>query len=125
MQIIKPGVNIFGTKTEMLEAHCVVASIFDKYGYDCVVTSAVRESGNFFSLHPHGYARDYRAKHIKTWDEKAAIEKELKSALPICDVDLKNVDDPNSHYHVEYDPKDDKAWQTEKSRLRAEFLQNE
>ena len=102
---IKQGVNIYGLQPEMITVNQTAEAIFSSFGYDLIVTSAVRSMGDTFSLHPFGFACDYRSRHVKTYDEKDAIENELKAALPDCDIKLKQVNLRNEHIHCEYDPK--------------------
>lgn len=81
----------------------VVNSVFDKAGYDCIVTSIVdgRHSAN--SLHYRdgkGRAVDFRTRHLPDQETKEAITRAISDALgPEFDVVLES-----DHVHVEYDP---------------------
>jgi len=112
--MIKSGVLIYGIKPEMVLCHSIADNVFEANGYGCVATSVVGKKHKDRSLHPVGYAEDFRTKHIKTLQEKLAIVDQLKEALPCCDVILEHVDKDQEHIHMEFDPKDDAKFQRDK-----------
>lgn len=115
MLTIKEGVRLYGTRPEMVLVNIVVASVFNKYGYECVITSGVGKIHGDKSLHPVGLADDYRSKHIKTLDEKVAILNDLNNCLPCCDILLEYLNQEQEHLHIEFDPKDDPQFQADKA----------
>lgn len=99
---IKPGVDMSGLRREIWRKAHDIADVFDSYNYECVITSAFRPEKPH-SLH-HGYALDFRAKHIRSEAERLTILSELIGACgPDYDVILHG-EGGNIHYHVEYDP---------------------
>jgi hypothetical protein len=114
MKSIKPGVSLYGIKPEMVIVDSVVTSVFLKFGYDCVTTSGVGMKHSTRSLHYPGYAEDYRSKHISDIKIKHDILNHLRECLPCCDIVLEHIGEPEEHYHVEFDPKDDDNFQSDK-----------
>ncbi len=83
----------------------VVASIFDRYGFDCVITSAVDGRHSTNSKHYKGFAYDLRSKHLPDLTTKRAILRDIKAELDEeFDIILEAVGQANEHYHLEYDP---------------------
>lgn len=100
--IVKNGVNMSGLSTEIWRVAWAIANAFDQHGLECVITSAFRPQKHG-SLH-HGFALDFRAKHIKTRSQKLKILADLQAVCgPKYDVILHGTG-ANEHYHVEYDP---------------------
>ena len=114
MNAIKPKVKLYGIKPEMVLIHTIVVGIFNKHGVDCVITSGVGKKHSKRSLHYPGYALDFRIKHIDNESTIKDITRDLIEALPCCDVVLEHLFQPQSHLHVEYDPKDDDQFQEDK-----------
>ena len=98
---IKKGVRICGISPEMMLAHTIVSSVFEKYGADTTVTSALDGQHSRASKHYSGQALDYRTYHINSKLELNKIAKEIGSALG-QDFDCCLESD---HIHVEFDPK--------------------
>ena len=113
MESIKHNVSLYGIKPEMADVDSVVKSVFSRHELDCVVTSAVRPPDGL-SLHGAGFAKDYRANHIKQQDVRELLLSVLKKSLPMCDI-LLHGEGANIHYHVEFDPKDDPQFQADKA----------
>lgn len=118
MNSIKSDVKIYGIKPEMVLVDSIVQSIFNEHGLDCVRTSIVGKEHKSYSLHPPGYASDYRSKHIKTLSLKHQILDELKKALPCCDIVLEHIGKDQEHYHIEFDPKNDPVFQDKKAAYK-------
>ena len=116
--MIKAGSLIYGVKPELVMCHIIANQVFESSGYGCVITSGVGKEHKAYSLHPVGYALDYRTKHIKTLQEKETLLERLKIALPVCDFLLEHVDKPQEHIHMEYDDKNDKRFQADKQSYR-------
>lgn len=114
MNRLKQGATIYGIRPEMVMCDGTVTAIFNKRNYYCMVTSGVGKKHSQKSLHYVGYALDYRTKHLPE-DVKQEILKEIKEALPCCDVILEHLGEPQEHIHVEYDPKDDEQFQVDKT----------
>lgn len=121
MRGIKPGVNVYGVRPEMTLVDNIVASVYAAYGFNCYQTSIVGKSHSKYSLHPVGFAIDYRTKHIRGEGRKVMLEAlviSLKQALPQCDIVLEYLGEDEEHIHVEFDPKDDPAFQDDKATYR-------
>ena len=74
-----------------------------------------------YSLHPVGFATDYRTKHIAgrgRLDTIDLIMEDLRDALPCCDIVFEHPDQPQEHIHVEFDPKYDVVFQAAKRVYR-------
>lgn len=116
--MIKSDVILYGMRPEMAIVYAIAKSVFEKHGYGCVITSAVGKKHGDKSLHPPGFAHDYRSKHINELQMKYQILSELKQALPQCDILLEYVDKPEEHYHCEFDPKNDERFQQDKEEYK-------
>lgn len=124
MNSIKSGVKLYGIKPEMVYVNGIVQSTFNNLGYGCVATSIVGKQHKDYSLHPSGYAIDYRSKHISDPIMKQTILKELKRNLPCCDIILEHVGEDQEHYHIEFDPKDDQQFQELKQAYKRGEIKN-
>lgn len=112
MNCIKPGVRFFRPSEGYYEdasdyldpvmaiAHTVVASVFNEYGYDCTITSAMEGEHSKNSLHYVGRALDFRTRDILSYNADAIVERAKGALGPDFDVVLEK-----THLHVEYDPK--------------------
>jgi hypothetical protein len=99
---LKPGVDLRGMQSPILLAINVAAFIYEKHGYELVVTSVTDGQHMQGSLHDKGLAADLRISNIKVPDVVEAIAEELRAALgKQFDVVLET-----DHLHVEFDPKD-------------------
>lgn len=88
----------------MFIANRIVEQTYDKYGYDCEITSSVDGDHMVGSFHPKGKALDYKTNHVSTVI-MLKIAAEVRGKLgPDFDVLF---GDPNhkNHMHVEFDPK--------------------
>lgn len=97
---IKEGVTLQGLRTEMQIALSVVGSIYEKHGYDCIITSGLEGAHSKGSRHYVGLALDFRTRHLREGYEKH-IAKEITNALN----DEYDVVLEATHLHVEFDPK--------------------
>lgn len=108
MQLIKEGVRLLGINPVMVLAHSIIASVFEYYGFDCIITSGIEGKHSWGSDHYKGDALDYRSRHIPNKVDKNLLLETLKKALGNdFDILLEGVGTANEHYHVEYDPKRD------------------
>ena len=118
---IKHDVIMSGVKPEMVLCDSVIQSIFNEAGYDCERTSITGKTHGSKSLHPPGYAIDYKTKHITGPDRAeilVLIKDKIKQALPCCDVLLEDLDGIQEHIHAEFDPKNDPGFQANKQAYR-------
>lgn len=103
---LKQGVKISGVKPEIVLCINIVASIYNTYGKDCVVTSVKDGKHKDNSLHYDGYAVDFRTKHLDN-DNKILIVRLITEALgEEFDVILESLGLDNEHLHVEFQPKE-------------------
>jgi hypothetical protein len=112
----------------MLLVHLTVKDIFDKYSQALNVTSG-RDSADGRvnkTLHdatingvPAIFAIDYSSVHITDGGTKQRILQDLKTFLPFCDVVLHSVAGSVEHFHIEFDPKNDKLFQDKKELWKA------
>lgn len=98
---LKKGVRINGLKPELLLGIMIVKSVFDKYGFDCVLTSVVDGKHSRGSFHYSGNGADFRTRHLSL-DEQADIHTECVKALG---ADFDFIRETN-HFHLESQPKD-------------------
>ena len=115
--MVKSGTVLYGIQPEMALCHTEINSVFERLGYDCIITSIVGKQHKEYSLHPIGFAIDYRTKHITS--RLALLVDTLKTALPCCDFLLEHVDGEQEHIHAEYDPKNDPKFIEAKAAYRA------
>lgn len=116
--MIKNKTILYGISPEMCIIHSVVVSIFERHGYGWAITSAVGRKHMDKSLHPVGFAIDYRSKHLPNTSVKQQLFQELKQALPCCDLLLEDLDGEQEHYHIEFDPKYDDKFQQDKQTYK-------
>lgn len=113
---IKAGVRVYGIRPEMVLCDSVVRDVFKAHSIPCWRTSIVRPK-NKASLHPEGFATDYRTRHIVGTRRRAtidAIHEDLKEALPCCDIVFEKEGEEQEHFHIEFDPKDDPEFRRNK-----------
>lgn len=104
MLIFKISVSVRGVRPELLSARTIVIQSFQKYGFDCIVTSCTDGDHAGKSFHYNGLAEDYRTKHVLNLTVKMAIYKDIKAALePLYDVILEGLGTDNEHIHIEFD----------------------
>jgi len=99
---IKKGVSLLGISNPMLVGIQIVASVYEKAGYDCVITSATEdpEVHGRASRHKSGNAADFRTNNVPKAEHKW-IETKCRECLGNNYDVVLEVD----HLHVEYDPK--------------------
>lgn len=103
----KTTVKPEGIRPELLLAIIMVHSIYDKYGYDCIITSLNDSVHSQNSKHFSGDGVDFRTKHITDSQTKIEILREIMLNLTFngYDVLFESEGKDNEHLHVEYDPK--------------------
>lgn len=84
---------------ETVLAIMIAHTVFQKYGYGCVVTSLADSKHMRKSLHYTGHAVDLRSRHVDPKDLKPILGDLQTSLGPEYDVILES-----DHYHLEYDP---------------------
>lgn len=101
---LKHSVRFGNSELAMACALTIVNDVFNKYDYECVITSANDLSHGTGSLHYTDRALDFRSKHIKTSAEKQNILTEIQVRLTKdFDVTFENIGTVNEHFHLEYD----------------------
>ena len=123
--MVKKGVQFYGMQPEMVFCHIEIKDVFNTLGIVCVSTSIVGKKHKKRSLHPPGYAVDYRTKHIKGSTFGASREQKIKNLMsllranvPQCDFVFEHEGEAQEHIHAEYDPKDDVLFQHHKELYR-------
>lgn len=96
----KHSVDLNGIKPEIMWGGIVVASVYERLGYDCVVTSVNDGSHSRGSLHYVGMAMDFRIRHVPEEQHQQLRDLIDESLGPQYDVVLES-----THIHVEYQPK--------------------
>lgn len=95
---LKEGVSLKDVSWRMFYAACVAEEIYQRYGVECVITSANDGKHGDKTLHHKGLALDLRTWNLK--GREGEVTAELKAALgPDYDVVLER-----DHIHCEYDP---------------------
>jgi hypothetical protein len=107
MLSFKHGVRIRGISPELIVGWSVANQVFDKFGFDCMVTSCNDRHHSRGSRHYRGDAVDLRSKHVPV-EKKRQIEQEVQRRLaPLEDFDffLEAAGTDNEHYHLQFRPK--------------------
>lgn len=100
---LKPGVRLEALTPQMSLAVSIIASVYQKHGADCTITSANDSTHSVTSLHYKGLALDFRTRDFK--GDKHALTDEIERALGAeFDVVYEGDGTPNAHLHCEYDP---------------------
>lgn len=94
---IKPGVRVFGARSELVLGLQIVANVYAAFGFDCVVTSIMEGTHSRASLHYTGVAADLRLPPSRAVELVAAMQHALGDDF---DVVLEA-----DHVHVEFQPK--------------------
>ena len=102
---IKPDVSILGLKPEALLGFFIASSVFDRHGFDTILTSGGEGRHSRGSLHYSGLAFDLRSKHLPSPIKKKVL-KDLRRCLgKSFDALLESEGRANEHFHIEYQPK--------------------
>jgi hypothetical protein len=118
---ILAGVRLYGVQPEMVMCDTVVQGVFKAHSVPCERKSVTGKKHGRGSLHPVGFAIDYRTKHVagvRRGDTLQMITNDIRAALPCCDVLLEYQDQEQEHIHVEFDPKDDPVFQAAKEAYK-------
>ena len=108
MTSFKPGVRLVNINPHVAIIIAVVGSVYQKGGYDCVVTSVTDGKHKGDSLHYDGMAVDFRLNDLSGVPpaSRPVIARIAKAALgENFDVLHEYPGTPNEHLHAEYDPK--------------------
>lgn len=99
---VKPGVVLAGIQPEIIRVESVVATVFGRHGYDCWLTSAVREGDPGF--HGKGLAEDFDSSTNIPESVGNEIERSVSAHLgDSYDVVWHG---PYWHLHVEFDDRE-------------------
>ena len=94
-----------GCRPELEHGMAVVESAFELVGKPMVVTSINDGKHGRKSLHPKGFAVDFRTKHITDYEWDNTVFPYIDKHLPDeFDCILESNGLPNEHGHLEYDP---------------------
>lgn len=103
---LKPGVKLAGLTPQMAMGAVVVSAVYQRFGVECVVTSANDSKHSERSHHYKGNALDFRTHQDALNGREHELRDEVHTALGgEFDVVIEAVGTPNEHLHVEYDPK--------------------
>jgi hypothetical protein len=103
---LKPGVKFGNPIMAICFAAMVAESVFQKYNYDCIITSVNDSTHGANSLHYSDCAFDLRTKHIAYKMDVKKIASEIKESLgEHFDIVFESEGAVNEHIHLEYDPK--------------------
>ena len=97
---IKAGVKLDKLEPQMALALPAVAAVYDKYGYDTIITSGNDGKHSNTSLHYVGHALDFRTRHVKPDDLSPLVSELQKNLGDNYDVVLES-----THIHAEFDPR--------------------
>lgn len=100
---IKPGVRVQGLSSAMVLAANLLAGLFNRLGFEFVITSGVEGIHARASLHFSGNAIDIRSNVIPS-ARRAEVLGLMKSELGAPDSDYDVILEID-HYHVEFQPK--------------------
>lgn len=95
------GASVNGIQPEIAVSYPIVASVYARMGYDCVMTSCTDYVAGRHprSKHPQGLAIDYRINHIPEGIRQMLCDKVAAALGDQYDVVLKS-----DHLHTEFDP---------------------
>lgn len=97
---IKEGVQMAGLSLAMRPVIMLAAKIWNEYGQELIITSALDGEHSSSSLHYFGYALDFRTRYFNE-DQKFAVTRELSDELRKYHNDYRVVVH-GTHIHVEY-----------------------
>lgn len=118
MIIYKKGVRLYGARPEAIAIINTVSQVYANMGYDCIVTSITGKKHGTGSLHPPGFAIDFRTRNMATDAEKYALADECGNVLPFCDIVLEKIGEDQEHMHVEFDDHADAKYQADKDSYK-------
>jgi hypothetical protein len=98
---IKPGVQLWALRPQMLIALHVLECLFEKQGKPCVITAGNDGKHKDFSFHYSGNALDIRTNNLASAAVATGIAVEAQAALGADFYVLYEGD----HIHVQYKPK--------------------
>lgn len=98
---LKANVELTRFDIRILLAIQLAYSVYDRYGFDCIVTSISDGVHSAGSLHYTGHAVDLRIKHLPSRAIAEIIYEDISAHLT-KDYDCVLESD---HIHIEYDPK--------------------
>jgi hypothetical protein len=97
---LKMGVNPIGVKPELILAIMAADAIYQKRGYECVVTSLNEGNHSNTSRHYQGMAVD-----LRTRDFNGAVANEICNDLRLALGPHYLVLNESNHIHIGYQPK--------------------
>lgn len=109
---LKSNVRLDGLQPQMVIALLVVMGEFELYTKEVMITAANDSQHMPTSLHAKGRALDFRTHDILPMMPQNnrtitlnQLKKKLQSVLHGYDVVLEDINTPNEHLHIEWDPK--------------------
>mgnify|MGYP003124841372 CR=1 FL=1 len=98
------NVRVTEIRPQLLLGITMVYSVYEAYGYDCIITSLNDSTHSKTSLHYSGSAADFRIKNLDGYDKDAVIQEvlDLFKDHPDFDCILEA-----THIHLEYQPRKD------------------
>jgi hypothetical protein len=96
----KKGVQFSVLRDHIWKQFEPICSVFALAGYECIITCGTEDHGPN-DPHTHGYALDLRSWHIKSEDEKKAIETNLQIVLGDDYYVIYEPKQPGEHYHIQ------------------------
>jgi len=97
---IKEGVRLTGIKPELMVGLMVANDVYNKHGYELVITSCLDGKHSVTSLHYAGMAADLRTRNLPSAMHKEILE-DIRMGLT-TDYDILLED---THYHLEWQPR--------------------
>jgi hypothetical protein len=105
MIYITEGVRFRELRPEIYNIFPLLDDIFKGHNLECTITSANDRKHMTNSFHYKNLALDLRSHYIPNGREQEVIG-EIKEAIGLdYDVILEDLDTPNEHIHLEFDPK--------------------
>lgn len=96
---LKPGASLKGVKWQMFDASIRLEPIWKAEGFELWITAGTDGIHAPDSLHPFGYAIDYRNRGM-TLEIRARVKARAEATLG---KDYQVIEEA-THFHVEYDP---------------------
>lgn len=97
---VKSGVKLTGLQPELIIGLIVCKSVYDKFGFELVITSGLEGNHSRKSLHYTGQAVDLRTRSMSKSTQERVIYEIRKRLTEDFDVVLEA-----THIHIEYQPK--------------------
>jgi|Kansoi200Nextera_1026148.scaffolds.fasta_scaffold07572_1 hypothetical protein len=96
-------VSPHGVTPEILLALLLVRDLWAHAGFDLVITSLTDGIHTKQSLHDDGLAVDLRSHHLPVAAKSVLLAQMRDGLPPYYEVYLEDAEQPNEHFHIEYD----------------------